>query len=63
MNSIAIFVGKRFLGFGQVSKFFFSGVASLGNAGYHDFVIALGTIAVEWLFLYYLYRKKAFLRV
>ena len=63
MNSITIFVGKRFLGFGQVSKFFFSGVASLGNAGYHDFVIALGTIAVEWLFLYYLYRRNLFLRV
>jgi len=63
MNSITIFVGRRFLGFGNISNFFLSGVASLGNAGYHDLVIALGTVAVEWLFLYYLYRQKLFLRV
>lgn len=63
MNAITIFVGKRFLGFGRISEFFLSGVASLGNAGFRDLVLSLGTIAVEWLFLYYLYRRKLFLRV
>ena len=63
MNAITIFVGRRFLGFRRISDFFLSGVASLGSASWHDLVLAVGTIAVEWLFLYYLYRQKLFLRV
>ena len=63
MNSITIYVGSRFLGFRGIANFFLSGVASLGNADYYAFVMALGTIAVEWLFLYWLYRQKVFLRV
>jgi len=62
MNSITIYVMARFVGFRSISKYFFSGVAGLGNAAWADFTILSGTIAIEWLVLLYLYRKNTFLR-
>jgi hypothetical protein len=53
----------RFVGFNRMSQFFFSGIAGLGNAQWNALVILLGQIAIEWIVLYYLYRKKTFLKV
>jgi predicted acyltransferase len=62
MNSIAIYLGTRMIDFGYTSKFWFGGLARLsGDAG--PLVLLAGTIAVEWLVLYFLYKKKVFLRV
>ena len=59
MNSITIYVAMDILNFGQISQFFIGWLApSLGN-----WVIALGAIVIEWLFLHFLYKKKIFLRV
>jgi predicted acyltransferase len=59
MNSITIYLAVSIIGFDQVSKFFIGFLAApLG-----EWVIILGTIAVEWLLLFYLYQKKIFLRI
>jgi predicted acyltransferase len=62
LNSITIYLGTRMVDFDATSKFWFGGLARLaGTAGV--LVLEAGTIAVEWLVLYFLYRKKVFLRV
>jgi predicted acyltransferase len=62
MNSIAIYLGTRMVDFDYTSKFWFGGLARLaGGAG--PLVLLAGTIAVEWLALYFLYKKDVFLRV
>ena len=59
MNSITIYLAVGIVGFNQISRFFTGWLAApLG-----DWVIILGAIVVEWLLLYYLYKKKIFLRV
>jgi predicted acyltransferase len=62
LNSIAIYLGTRMIDFGHTSEFWFGGLARLaGGAGV--LVLLAGTIAVEWLVLYFLFKQKVFLRV
>ena len=63
LNSITIYVAMRFVGFSQMSRFFFGGIAGFGDKDWSAFVLALGTVAIEWLVLLFLYRKKTFLKV
>jgi len=59
MNSITIYLAVGIINFDELSKLFTGWLAlSVG-----DWVIFLGAIVAEWLFLYYLYLKKIFLRV
>ncbi|MGZ5554974.1 MAG: acyltransferase family protein [Candidatus Aminicenantales bacterium] len=62
LNSITIYLGTRMIDFDYTSKFWFGGLARLaGTSGV--LVLEAGAIVVEWLVLYFLYRKKVFLRV
>ena len=63
MNSITIYVMMRFVGFNSMSRFFFGGIAGLGDKDWSAFVFAMGTVAIEWLLLLFLYRKNTFLKV
>ena len=63
MNAITIYLLMRFVQFRAISKFFFSGVAGLGNGDWPNVALIAGQIAVEWLVLLYMYRKDTFLRV
>jgi len=63
LNSITIYVAMRFVGFGQMSRFFFGGIAGFGDKDWSAFVFAMGTVAIEWLVLLFLYRKNTFLKV
>ena len=63
LNSITIYVAMRFVGFSQMSRFFFGGIAGFGDKDWSAFVFAMGTVAIEWLVLLFLYRKKTFLKV
>ncbi|APZ96019.1 hypothetical protein [Fuerstiella marisgermanici] len=61
-NAITIYICKEFVNFRDIAEFFFGGVARLtGDSG--TLVLLVGTLAVEWLLLYFLYRHKIFLRV
>ena len=63
MNAIAIYMLRRIVDFNAVSKFFFGGIASQMSEASGRVVIVAGSFMLGWLVLYFLYRKKAFLKV
>ena len=63
INSITIYMAQRIIPFKSVSKFFLGGAASQLPPLWGDVVMAGGYVLVCWLFLYFLYRKKVFLKV
>lgn len=61
MNSITIYLANQMVNFDNTSRFLFGGLARLsGEAGI--LVINAGVIALEWLLLYFLYKKNVFLK-
>ena len=63
MNAIAIYLAQRFVPVGVVSKNLFGGLAGLCPPDVGAVVLAAGHVVLCWLFLYFLYRQKIFLRV
>ena len=64
MNSITIYLMNRTGLMPPVAKYFFGGFASLSDApGYSAAVLSAGLLALNWLVLYWFYRKNAFLKV
>jgi hypothetical protein len=63
LNPITIYLAERIIRFDSASKFFFGGLASLFPENWADLVNAIGYVAIGWVFLYILYKKKVFLRV
>jgi len=64
MNPITIYiVAHRLIDFNKISVFFFGGLASLAAEPYRPIITTLGVLVIEVLLLYFLYRKKIFLRV
>lgn len=62
MNSITIYLANRFFDFGIITKVFLHGV--LPYFGHIEpLVWSCSVIFTWWLFLYFLYRQKIFLRV
>ncbi len=63
MNSITIYLAQKIINFTQVSDFFFGGIAGKFPEAWANVINSTGYIAVCWLFLYFLYKKKIFLKV
>lgn len=63
VNSITIYLAQEIVGFGRISEFFLGGVIRLSPESARPFLQAAGYIAVCWLFLWFLNRRKIFLRV
>jgi predicted acyltransferase len=63
MNSITIYMAQRIINFSGISRFFFGGFAGLFPEGWAAVINSVGFIVVCWLFLYFLYRKKTFLKI
>ena len=63
MNSITIYMFRRLFDLKYTSRRFLLGVSNMVPEQWHDPVITAGTVVIGWLFVYYLYRKKIFLRV
>ena len=62
MNSITIYLGTQIIDFWHTSEFLLGSFAGLlGN--FDEVLIIVGVISIEWIFLYYLYKNKIFLRV
>jgi len=62
MNSILIYMAGAFIDFAYTTDFFFSGLLSpFGDA--QRVLWWIGFVLVEWAFLYFLYKKKVFLRI
>lgn len=62
VNPITIYLVDRFFNFGLISNIFIHGFVNYLGA-WQPFVSTVGAVTVGWLFLYYLYRRKVFLRV
>ena len=63
MNAITIYVANMYVNFADISERIFGGLARLAGGQLGTLVAAAGVIAVQWALLYFLYRKKIFLRV
>jgi predicted acyltransferase len=61
MNAITIWVGQRFIDFKFTSDALFLGVSKYFGI-LQSLILACGLIAIKWLFLYFLYTKKIFLK-
>ena len=66
MNAITIYIAQRFIKFDFMATFFLGGVARVSDSmwpGLGKLWLTAGTLAAEWLFLWYLYKQRLFLRV
>ncbi|QIP17083.1 DUF5009 domain-containing protein [Spirosoma aureum] len=64
MNSILIYLAGEFIDFEYAAHFFFGGLLKLSSSEVVQTVGGvLAFLAVKWVFLYFLYKKKTFLRV
>lgn len=63
MNSITIYLAQKIINFSFTNKFFLSGVVSLVPEQWGKVIYAAGYVLLCWLFLYFLYKKKIFLKV
>jgi len=61
-NSILIYMAQRVIDFDYTAHFFFDGM--LDYVGQYKLLLwAIAVLAIKWLFLYLMYRKRIFLRV
>lgn len=63
LNSITIYLAQRIVDFGHISDFFLKGIASKCPETVAPIILSAGYVSVCWLFLYFLYRKRIFLKV
>ena len=63
MNSLAIYLAVRFIDFNASSKLLFEGFYKYAPENWHEVYNALGGFILVWLFLYFLYRNKIFVKV
>ena len=65
MNSITVYLASRIIGFRQARDFFFLKFSQLPcfSDSMEAVILSLGGITIMWLFVYFLYRQKIFLRV
>ena len=62
LNSITIYIGHSVIDFNHMSEFMLGWLSKpIGDFG--PIVIITGIIIIEWLFLYYLYKNRIFLKV
>lgn len=63
MNSILIYMSGHFISWHYTTNSFFKWLIQLCGEPWGAVMLALCVLAVKWLFLYFMYKKKLFLRV
>jgi predicted acyltransferase len=63
MNPLTIYLANRIIGWNNATEFFFAGIGNLVPSMWEPFVHAVGYVTIGWLFLYFLYKKKIFLKI
>ncbi len=63
MNSILIYMVQHFIDFDYSSHALFHGLTKYFSEPIQDVLQAIGYVAVEWGFLYFLYKRRLFLKV
>jgi len=61
MNALTIYIGQELIDFHHTSEFFFEGIAGF-MGGFGPVFLAFAVVLLKWLFLYFLYCKKIFLK-
>lgn len=63
MNSILIYMSGKFISWEYSTNAFFGWLGQLFSDPWNDVILAICYVLIKWLFLYFMYRKKVFLRV
>jgi predicted acyltransferase len=63
MNPITIYLGQRIIRFSHTSNYLFKGMIKWFPDNWAPFLDSCAFMAITWLFLYFLYRQKIFLKV
>ena len=63
LNSITIYMAQKIVPFHRISDFFLKGFAGMMPEVWGEVLLDAGYLAVSWLFLYFLYKKKTFLKI
>ncbi|MGW8315765.1 MAG: acyltransferase family protein, partial [Bacteroidales bacterium] len=63
MNSITIYVGARIVSFYGISRFFLNWISVHFSEAWGGVFISIGVLILEWALLYFLYKRRIFLRV
>ena len=63
MNSILIYISGHFIDWTYTTNGFFKWLGQLVGDPYNVVVMAICFVLVKWAFLYFMYKKKVFLRV
>lgn len=63
MNSITIYLAYHFIDFNKTSSMLFAGLYAPLPEPWHEVFEAVGALALVWGMMYFLYRKKIFIRI
>lgn len=63
MNSILIYISSHFIDWGYTNNAFFKWLGQLVGDPYGAVALAISFVFVKWFFLYFMYKKKVFLKV
>jgi predicted acyltransferase len=63
MNPITIYLTERIVNFRAASNFFFGGFYDILPEAWAPLINGIGITTIAWVFLYFLYKKKIFLKV
>jgi predicted acyltransferase len=63
MNSITVYLAYRFIDFSHTSELLFGGLYAPAPEPWQEVFQAFGAMMLVWLFLYFLYRNRIFLKV
>jgi len=63
MNPITIYLAERIINFDNASRFFFGGFIELFPESWTPLLNGIAITSIGWVFLYFLYNKKIFLKV
>jgi predicted acyltransferase len=63
MNSILIYISGKFINWEYATEGFFGWLGELIGNPFNAVVLATCFVLVKWMFLYFLYKKRVFLKV
>jgi predicted acyltransferase len=63
LNSILIYMSGQFIDWDSMTTAFFQWLGQLAGEPFDAVLMAICLVGLKWLFLYFLYRKKVFLRI
>jgi hypothetical protein len=63
MNSLTIYLAYHFIDFAHTSSALFAGLYDPIPEPFHNALEALGGLALIWSMMYFLYRKKIFIKI